>query len=263
MAQKSIQSNEEIARRIKLRRNELNLTIEAAALRAGVGTKTWSRYEAGESIRKDKCKGICKALNWRSFPNDESEENNKTLIDQYKGHKAWSQFLVDNYGLRAALSFAAGSDWLLDNIEQDLSDLATMPSGSHIGQLGTSILSEDLPPQFLMQYDYAFLYQMKCSLIHLRMKAETGVQMTAHSVMEELLIYLCNEEAKAFIEISADTDEIGDDEEFYDSEDWVFDMFDDMDIITFLYSDEYLAEDHPFHFEHWSDQQFYMELSHK
>ena len=43
------------------------------------------------------------------------------------------------------------------------------------------------------------------------------------------------------------------------SPDWVFDMFDDMDIITYLYSNEYLAEDHPFHFKHWSDQQFYME----
>lgn len=259
MAQKSIQGNEEIARQIKLRRNELNLTIEEAASRAGVGTKTWSRYEAGESIRKDKCKGICKALNWRSFPNGEGGENNQTLVEQYEGHEAWSQFLADNYGPRAAMSFAVGSDLLLDHIKQDLSDLAAMPAGSHIGQLRTSFIDDDLPPQFLMQYDYAFLYQMKCTLTRLRMNAKMGVPITAHSVLEELLIYLCNEEAKAFVEICGGADEIGDNEEFYDSEDWVFDMFDNMDIITFLYSDWYLNEEDAFHFTHWNDQQFYMD----
>ena len=83
--------------------------------------------------------------------------------------------------------------------------------------------------------------------------------MTVHSILEELLIYLCNEEAQALIEISAGADDLVDNEELDDMEDWVFNMFDDMDIITFLYSDEYLTEDHPFHFKHWCDQQFYMD----
>ena len=56
--------------------NKQQLTIEEAASRAGVGTKTWSRYEAGESIRVDKSKGICRALNWRAFPDEESEDDN-------------------------------------------------------------------------------------------------------------------------------------------------------------------------------------------
>lgn len=64
MAQRTIKGNEILARQIKSRRGELGLTIEEAVSRAGVGTKTWCRYEAGESIRRDKCKGICKALNW-------------------------------------------------------------------------------------------------------------------------------------------------------------------------------------------------------
>ena len=68
MAQKTIQGSETLARQIKSRRNELGLTIEESASRAGVGTKTWSRYEAGESIRKDKCKGICRALNRHTLP---------------------------------------------------------------------------------------------------------------------------------------------------------------------------------------------------
>ena len=56
MALKSISVDKELARKIKLRRLELNLTIEEAASRAGVGTKTWCRYEAGGSIRQVKCK---------------------------------------------------------------------------------------------------------------------------------------------------------------------------------------------------------------
>ena len=225
MAQRSIQGDQELGRKIKHRRNELNLTIEEAASRAGVGTKTWSRYEAGESIRRDKCKGICKALNWRDFPDGKSDAEKKSLIEEYRDHEAWSQFLADNYGPGAAMAFAIGSDILLDYINQDQSDLASMPSGSHIGQLNTSFISGELPPQFLMR---------------------------------QLIIYLCNEEAQAFIEIGAGADELIDNEHLNNSKDWVFDMFDDMDIITFLYSNVYLTEDLPFHFEHWSDQQFYM-----
>lgn len=258
MAQRSIQGDQELGRKIKHRRNELNLTIEEAASRAGVGTKTWSRYEAGESIRRDKCKGICKALNWRDFPDGKSDAEKKSLIEEYRDHEAWSQFLADNYGPRAAMAFAIGSDILLDYINQDQSDLASMPSGSHIGQLNTSFISGELPPQFLMRYDYEFLYNMKCVLLKLRRQAKHGMPIIAHSILEELIIYLCNEEAQAFIEIGAGADELIDNEHLNNSKDWVFDMFDDMDIITFLYSNVYLTEDHPFHFEYWSDQQFYM-----
>jgi transcriptional regulator with XRE-family HTH domain len=259
MAQRSVQGDQELARKIKQRRNELNLTIEEAASRAGVGTKTWSRYEAGESIRWDKCRGICKALNWRDFPDGKNDAEKKSLVEEYRDHEAWSQFLADNYGSGAAVAFAAGSDILLDYINQDQSDLASMPSGSHIGQLSTSFISEELPPQFLMRYDYEFLYNMKCVLIELRERAKHGMPMTAHSILEELIIYLCNEEAQALIEVGAGADDLADNKELDDSEDWVFNMFDDMDIITFLYSNQYLAEDHPFHFKYWGDKQFYMD----
>jgi transcriptional regulator with XRE-family HTH domain len=254
MAQRSIQGNMELAKKIKQRRNELNLTIEEAAVRAEVGTKTWSRYEAGESIRKDKCKGICKALNWRSFPDGDGNVDKKSMDEEFQDHEAWSQFLADKYGVKAAIAFAAGSDILLDDIEQDLSDLASLPSGTHIGQLETSFISDALPPQFLMRYDYNFLYRMKCVLLQLRQSAKNGMPMTAHSILEELIIYLCNEEAQALVEVCADTDDFVDDEYPDNSENWVFDLFGDMDIITFLYSDIYLDKDYLFHFEHWCDQ---------
>lgn len=259
MAPKSIQGNLELAKNIKLRRNELKLTIEEAALRAGVGTKTWSRYEAGESIRKDKCKGVCKALNWHSFPSDENYKDKKSLAEEFCNHTAWSEFLEDNYGFGAAVSFAVGSDLLYDNIKQDIAELESMPSGSHLGQLGVSYLLDDLPSQFVMRYDYDFLYHMQCTLLQMRSKAKHGTPMTAHSVMEELIIYLCNEEAQSYIEICADSYIAADIEKLGDLEDWVFDMFGDMDIRTCLYSNMYLNDDHQYHFANWNEQQFYID----
>lgn len=259
MAQKTIQGNETLARQIKSRRNELNLTIEEAASRAGVGTKTWCRYEAGESIRMDKCKGICKALNWSVLPGQDEESHDGISVEEYKNHEAWSQFLENAFGSKAAMSFAAGSDIVLDYIQEDLAELASMPVGSHLGQLNVSWLCGDLPKQFLMHYDYNFLYQMKCTLQSMRQHAKYGHRMTAHSVMEDLLLYLCNEEATALIELSSGINRFEDDDAA--SEEWVFDLLGDADIVSFLYADVYLNSDHPYHFLHWNDQQFYTEQS--
>lgn len=255
MAQKTIQGNEILARQIKVRRNELGLTIEEAASRAGVGTKTWCRYEAGESIRRDKCKGICRALNWHSLPDQDIVEDERISIQEYRRHEAWSTSLEYAFGARAAISFAAGSDILYDHIKEDMAELSAMPAKTHIGQLSFSWLKDSLPEQFLMHYDYEFLHRMKCSLNEMRLRAKAGSPMTAHSVMEELLLYLCNEEASALIELSGGIYGMEDD---VDSESWLFDLFDDMDIITFLYSHVHLDSDHTYHFSHWADLQFYM-----
>lgn len=260
MALKTIRGNQTLARQIKLRRNEMGLTIEEAASRAGVGTKTWSRYEAGESIRRDKCKGICKALNWSGLLGQVWEDGEGIPIQEYKSHEAWSSFLENAYGARAAMSFAAGSDILLDHIKDDLIELTSMPVGSHLGQLSVSWLCEDLPEQFMMHYDYNFLYQMKCLLLKMRKRAKNGSSMVVHSVMEELILYLCNEKASALMELGEGTNEFEDNGSAY-SKDWVFDMFGDMDIISFLYSDLYLDANHPYHFLNWNVQKFYTEQS--
>lgn len=256
MAQKIVQSNDVIAKKIKIRRKELGLTIEEAAARAGVGTKTWSRYEAGESIRLDKSKGVCKALNWHNLPKEEENEFENVNIKEYRKHEAWSKFLKSNFGDRAALSFAVGSDIVLDQIEEDLSEMASLPVNSHMGQLGFSLMLDSLPKQFLMHYDYDFLYRMKCSLILLRGRARHGLSLTAHSVLEELLIYLCNEEGATFIELSGGIDGLKDDKQI-DYQEWVFNLFGDEDIITFLYSDFYIDIGHSYHFTHWFEEQFY------
>ena len=249
MALHTIQGSAELARKIRQRRLELGLTIEEAALRAGVGMKTWNRYEAGESIRQDKFKGVCKAMNWQGL-SEKEDDDSMISIDKYRSHKAWSVFLEESFGEIAAMSFAIGSDILSDHIEEDLHELSVMPKGSHIGQINISWLSEHLPEPFRMYYDYDFLYLMKCTLDDLVMRANAGRDMTAHSVLEELIIYLCNEEAESLLEFY-------DNYENWIKDDWVFDLFDDSDLLMFLYSNWYLETDHPYHFSNWKISQFY------
>lgn len=253
MPKKTIQGNKKLAKQIKLRRNELGLTIEEAASRASVGTKTWSRYESGSSIRIDKCKGICKALNWHTIPNQKIADNKQFSIQEYKNHEAWSEFLYNTFGLGAAVSFVIGSDILLDYINGDMEELASMPVGTHIGQLSVSWLDANLPEQFLMHYNYEFLYQMKCTLLEMRMHANNGLPIIAHSVLEELLLYLCCTESSTLIELDNNLNEL----QNIDWKDWIFDLFDDMDIISFLYSHIHLDINHPYHFFQWTKKQFY------
>lgn len=213
-----------------------------------MGTKTWSRYEAGESIRQDKCKGVCKALNWHAFPGDEKEDTFD--LTKYRKHEAWSDFLADIFGERAAMSFAIGSDILLDYIQEDMGELSAMPQGSQLGQIDISFLKESLPPQFLMKYNYYFLYALYTTVIRLRAIARTGGRFVACRVIEELAMYLAVEFSRYLMEAGNVDLEDGWD-------DWIFDLFDDEDLIQCLYSDFYLTSDHSYHFEHWLKNQFY------
>ncbi|SDP36280.1 helix-turn-helix domain-containing protein [Selenomonas ruminantium] len=252
-----IQGSNSLAQKIRQRRAELGLTIEEAASRAGVGTKTWSRYESGESIRQDKVKGICKALNWHQWEGLDEKTSTAFSIDFYKAHEEWSEYLEKRFGTIAALSFVIGSDILHDYITDDMAELARMPKGSHIGQLDCSFLSNILPPQFLMYYNYDFLYHLLTELQRLIACAQAGREIIAHSVLDELILYLCNEEAQILIEAEKGSLELKRKEWAKYSKDWIFDLFDDMDIITFLYSDIYLDSKNPYHFSHWGDVQFY------
>lgn len=258
MSQQVIKGTQKLSDTIRSRRLELGLTIEEAASRAGVGTKTWCRYEAGESIRKDKAKGICKALNWHMFPDGNDKETDNTFdINIYKEHEAWSEYINDCYGEAAAVSFVIGSDILLDHIEEDLNELSVLPKGSHIGQLAISMIKEILPPQFLIRYDYEFLYCLKANVLKLIKIAHNNTVFTAKSVMQELALYLIIEEAEFLMDtMSFDMESAG--IENVDAwDEWIFDLFDDMDIVTWLYSNIYLTSDHTYHFEHWIDEQFY------
>lgn len=255
MSARIVKGSTELGNKIRTRRNELGLTIAEAASKAGVGTKTWSRYEAGESIRLDKVLSICKALNWNTLPGVEDDRPEFDL-DQYRHHPAWSQALADTFGEAAAFSFVIGSDILLDNIDQDLESLAQAPRGTHIGELDFSWLDGNLPPQFAMQYDYDFLYYLRSVLIRYRKQAAGKTAFIAHTVAQELVLYMVMEESRFLMEtilpyLEPEEDLYGE----WDS--WPFDLFDDMDVVTCLYSDLYLTKDHCYHFDHWRTPQFY------
>lgn len=254
MGPKTVQGSQKLAQEIRKRRNELNLTIEEAASKAGVGTKTWCRYEAGESIRKDKYNGVCKALNWRRFPGDELGDETETGISQFRESDMWSKFLEEEFGEAAAASFVVGSDILLDDIEEDLRELAKMPRGTHIGQIDCSFLADVLPQQFLMRYDYDFMYAMKMELKQLRRVVKSGNSFMAHSVLEELILCLIVEKAHILL------DE-GDLEVECRWDEWIYDFFGDADICTFLFSNLfYLSEGDGYHFDRWMERQFYTDI---
>lgn len=257
MSQKTIKGTVKLGESIKSRRQELGLTIEEAASRAGVGTKSWCRYESGESIRSDKAKGICKALNWHAFPDNDGTSGFD--IEYYRNHDAWSPYLCEQYGEAAAISFIIGSDILLDYIEDDLKNLSTMPKGTHIGQLSISMLKDTLPEQFLMRYDYEFLYQLKAAVKQIRKVATSDKPFFAHSVLEELAIYLFMEES-AFLMDSMYNEMKSEGINGLDMRnEWAFEMFGDIDIITFLFSGFFIDDEESYHFDHWTKRQFFIE----
>jgi transcriptional regulator with XRE-family HTH domain len=259
MSMTAIKGSLELAESIKNRRKELNLTIEEAASKAGVGTKTWSRYESGESIRNDKIRGVCKVLNWPGLTEKEAM-GIKIDFGKYKTDKSWSPYLMETFGKYAAASFVIGSEILLCELDEDMEALSSRPRGSHIGEIETSMLEPLLPPQFLMRYDYEFLYALRDTVNHFIIRAPHADSIIAHSVIEELVLYLIVEESRFLMEnmqheINGDNDK----DEYDNWDEWIYDIFDDMDIVTYLYADFLcLTPDDTYHFDHWFEEQFYM-----
>ncbi len=252
MSIKTIPGSPELAKDIRDARTKLGLTIEEAAHIAGVGTKTWSRYEAGESIRKDKWPGICKALNWKGSPLD--GDINDYDIDINKCHQSvfWSSFLERKFGEAAAVSFVIGGEMLLDHINADMEELAVLPRGTHLGELEFSFLLDDLPSQFLTRYDYEFLFALRSSLYGLIKRTGKDEPMGAYTVMEELVYYLISVDTTFYLDLcnymNAEYDE-----------EWVYELFEEEWCLdTYLYSEEYLTEDNKYHFNHWMERQFWM-----
>ena len=261
MAPKTIKNNPELGKAIKNQRNKLNLTIEEAASKTGIGTKTWSRYESGEPIRSDKIRSLCKTLNWAALPDiDGVDRGAKVDFNDYMNNKAWSPYLRECFGKYAALSFVIGSEILLDELNADLAELSKMPKGSHIGEVSSSFITPIMPKPFLMRYDYEFIWALRNTLIHLRKIAPYTRDMVAHRVIDELVLYLVVEESRFLMEeMEFDFSTENDKDEYADWDKWLFDLFDDMDLITFLYSNMYILNpDDTYHFNNWFKQQFYI-----
>lgn len=247
----------ELGQEIKKRRIELGLTIEEAAKKAGVGMKTWSRYEAGEAIRSDKLNKVLHVLKWSTFPPDDAAsyiENPWSDIDS--SHEAWSSYLAETYGERTACMFAIGYDLVSDYISDELAELSSLPAGSHVGQLGGSWLSYTLPPQFLTRYDYEFVFSLKYALNSLKDNAKNGHQIVAHTVLEEIAVYLIEMEANSYIEL------FNSDTSYEDEcpEGLLGEICGDIDVCTFLYSNWYLVKQgETYHFDNWFKPQFFLD----
>lgn len=207
--------------------------------------------------------------------NDDLHVKEEINLSEYKESKGWSAFLEDNFGTLSAILFAAGSDLLLDAIEHEMYELSLMPIGSHVGQINSSVLKDNLPQQFMTRYDYEFLYKFRSELINMRMRAMDGLSIIAHSVAQELIIYISNEMGKIAAESDENVkklvtdhkliydklsfemdDEDLDEMKFYD-EDWVFTLFGDADILSELYSGRAVAKGNSYHIKHWFEEQFF------
>ena len=148
----------------------------------------------------------------------------------------------------------------MDEINEDLVELSKMPRGSHIGEISSSFISPIMPEQFLVRYDYEFMFAMRQTLIHFRKIAHCSDNLIAHRVIDELVLYLIMEESEGMMEemeFDFDTDA---EEDFADWKSWAFDIFDDMDIVSYLYSDlDSLPPDDTYHFDNWFKQQFFIQ----
>jgi len=261
MTPKTIKNSIELGDAIKNRRNNLGLTIEEAAAKAGIGTKTWSRYESGGSIRRDKVKSLCKALNWAALPAvDGISRRNEFSFDEYENNKAWSPYLAEEFGRYSALSFVIGSEILLDEVNSDLETLSEMPKGTHIGEIPDSFISSMMPKQFLMRYDYEFMFALRDALLqYIRIAPHTN-NMIPHRVIDELVLHLIVREARLLMEeMEIDFDIYEGGEEAYEGwDEWVGEICGDIDLITFLYSDLFnLTPDITYHFDNWFKRLFY------
>lgn len=256
MAKKTITISKEVAELIKERRKELGLTIEEAAKKAGVGTKTWSRYEASEPISEGKIKGVCNTLKWTELPNFENPDyvygklHTSFDVDYYKNHKYWPKYIENNFGKIAAVSFAMGAEVLFDCLDMDMTELKKLPKGSHIGQLDVSWLEVYLPEQFIPEYDYDFLFHMRTSLKKMCSMAEDNHQIIAHSVMDELILTMMVKASEDILEDETDND---------DWKEWIYDLMSDSDTELFLYSWNYVGNESQFHFSKWFDNIFWTE----
>lgn len=243
---------------IRAQRAALGLTIEEAASKAGVGTKTWCRYESGSSIRSDKALGVCKALGWLKLPDDdgeEKEEEGSSYLDMIDGsNEVWPAWLDESYGRKAAVSFVVGSDLLLDYLKEDLSALSSKPRGTHIGELGASWLDGDLPEQFKTRYDYEFIFALLCVVEKYRKQARFVQGFTVHTVLDELALYLILEESR--ISLEEWHLDVVDEQDRWDE--WVSDVRDDMDLEWALFSDQFVSPEDVYHFDNWITPQFYL-----
>ncbi|PZE86846.1 hypothetical protein DEI91_00630 [Curtobacterium sp. MCBD17_032] len=241
-----------IGEAIRARRISLGHTVEVAATRAGVGAKSWARYESGASIRADKVRGVCRALGWASLEAAGAPVDDDDMLDVDDSHKAWSPPLAERLGDSAAAVFAVGSDLVYDTATDELRELARLPRGSHLGQLDVSWFVDELPAQFLTRYDYEFMFALRGAVRLLRERAAVSLP-TATSVLQELALAMILGQAEVF----ADTYPASfPDDEDSDWKEWFAELQEDTDALAAATSERPVSEQSVYHFDHWNEDQF-------
>jgi hypothetical protein len=234
------------------------MSIEQAATKAGVGAKTWGNYEAGGSIRRDKVRAVCKALGLTRLPDVgtvvDTDDPGDLLSSVGPEHVAWSPALAEVHGTLVAAVFAAASDEWIDQISEDLAALAARPRGTHIGELDHAWLEGELPDQFRTRYDYEFVYQLRTTIHELRTRFSRG-DLVAHTVLEELALYLLFGQAEVYADLFPQSFPEGQP----DWREWVGDICDDLDCEYFLFNPMAVVSPRiAYHFDHWLEPQFYV-----
>ncbi len=160
------------------------------------------------------------------------------------------------FGSATAACFAIGSDIVLDQAREDLEALSSMPLHSHLGELGASWLVDNLPAQFLTRYDYEFVYALRHSVERLRLIVKSGRNITPHSVMDELALYLIETEGKSHFEMF----DILHEYETECPEGLLAELCGDDDVVLMLYECPVLLQQgDSYHFDRWNEEQFYLD----
>jgi transcriptional regulator with XRE-family HTH domain len=263
VAPRTVAGSKELGSLIRVRRVELGLSIEQAAASAGLGSETWRRYENGSSIRQDKLRVVRRALKWRTLPvvgsgsTTGGQDPSPDIWELAERSSAYAPNLVEGYGEEAARVFAVGCDIIGDQIKDDLEQLRSMRRWSHVGEVPASWLDDQLPPRWLMRYDYDFLFRLRATVEALRLRAVhpdyDGIPHFTRCVADDLALHLVMEQGTAAFE---DTDHSVDQ---HDVGEWEYEMNgEDDEVMTLLYSEWFdSSPDQKWHFDRWFDHTYY------
>lgn len=261
MPPRTRKSSLELGALIRSRRQELGLSIEHAALSAGMGSETWRRYEAGNAMRTDKVQALVKVLRWRKLPAiDQTDHGNSEpkvrMWDLAPDSDAYSRWLATDLGEACARVFAVGCDIWRDQVKEDVSSLAAMPRGTHIGELPGSWLEGYLPDRWLVRYEYEFAYRLHATLEGLAQRALhpgfDGIPHFTRCVADDLALHLVMDMGMVAFDEDQRVRE-------GDVAEWEYELNgEDDEVVPALFSKTIHPESHePWHFDNWFDERYY------
>lgn len=107
-----------------------------------------------------------------------------------------------------------------------------------------------------MNYNYKFLYLLQSRVFHFRNIAHRGERIVAHSVIDELTLFLIMEESRILME-SMDFKDTEFQNQSNEWDGWAYSIFKDDDLLI-LFSDSYIDDSNSYHFSNWTKEQFWV-----